>query len=238
MKKGDENKKVLIVGLSSAIGIELCKLYKKKGYEIFATYHQKSLGSVVSNKCEKLLKTDLSKQKGIDLLLEFADEFKPANIVYLPGYIDGKNLYENDLPSIQGSFNVNLFAYLLLISKTCVHMKSIGYGRYLSISSIGSKYGGSLNGINYTLSKNALEIFPKEYKLLAKDNIFFNNIVCGVTNTSIFKNKTEEDLLSRVQKIPIGRMANPKEIALACYRLCSIENTFQTLSNTTISGGE
>ena len=55
---------------------------------------------------------------------------------------------------------------------------------------------------------------------------------------SIFKNKTEEDLLSRVQKIPIGRMANPKEIALACYRLCSIENTFQTLSNTTISGGE
>ena len=162
---------------------------------------------------------------------------KPANIVYLPGYIDGKSLYDNSLNSLQSSFNINLFAYLLLISRTCGYMKANGYGRYLSLSSIGSKYGGGLNSLNYTIGKNALEYFPTEYKRLAEFNVFFNNIICGVTNTSIINSKKGK-LISRIQKIPIRRRAEPVEIALNCYRLCSYENTFQTLSNTTIAGGE
>ena len=117
-------------------------------------------------------------------------------------------------------------------------MKSMNYGRYLSISSIGSKYGGSKNSINYTLSKHLLEFFPREYKNLAEFNVFFNNIICGVINSEIIKNKKDFNIEKRIEKIPIKRSIDPYEIARNCYRLCSDENTCQTLSNITISGGE
>ena len=231
-------KSVLIVGLSSAIGKALFDIYSDKGFRIFATYNKNKLESSIKNTCVDSLSTDLSDQDGIEKLLEFAETTKPTNIIYLPGYIDNLDLYDNSLISIHKSFNINYFAYLLLISKTYKYMKSIGYGRYLSLSSIGSKYGGASNSLNYTISKKSLEYFPSEYKKLAEFNIFFNNIICGVTNSSIFKDKKNQELNARVSKIPVKRMAKPSEIAINCYRLCSYENTFQTLSNTTIAGGE
>ncbi len=234
----EKYKSVMIIGSSSGIGKELCNIYYQKGFNIFATHNKKELTSSISSKCQKILNVDLSNQKGIYQLLDFAEESKPSNIIYLPGYIDGKDLYENSLQSMHSSFNINLFAYQLLIARTCGYMKSIGYGRYLSISSIGSKYGGSLNGFNYTISKKALEFFPKEYKNLAEYNIFFNNIICGITDTSILNDKKKEVLKTRIEKVPVKRMAKPIELALNCFRLCSYENTFQTLSNTTIAGGE
>jgi len=231
-------KNVLIVGVSSAIGKSLFEIYINKGFRVYATYNKNKLESSIKNACKESLSIDLSDQYGIERLLEFAETTKPTNIIYLPGFIDNLDLYDNSLSSIHKSFNINYFAYLLLISKTYKYMKSIGYGRYLSLSSIGSKYGGASKSLNYTISKRSLEYFPSEYKRLAEFNIFFNNIICGVTNSSILKDKKNIDLNARVLKIPVKRMARPSEIALNCYRLCSYENTFQTLSNTTIAGGE
>ena len=70
-----------------------------------------------------------------------------------------------------------------LISKTANYMKK-KYGRFLSLS-IRSKYGGYLSSLNYTLSKSLLEFFLAEYKNLAKNNVFFNNLICDVTNTKM-----------------------------------------------------
>ena len=117
-------------------------------------------------------------------------------------------------------------------------MKKNKFGRFVSFSSIGSKFGGGNNRFNYTSSKILLEFFPKDLKIIAADNIFVNNIVCGVTDTPILKKKKNESIANRVRLIPIGRLAEPKEIALCCYQICSDKNTFQTLSNIKIAGGE
>ena len=117
-------------------------------------------------------------------------------------------------------------------------MKKNNYGRFLSLSSIGSKFGGGTNRFNYTTSKKLLEFFPKDFKDLAKDNIFVNNIICGVTDTPILRKKKFESIDKRVNLIPIGRLARPSEIAISCFNICSENNTFQTLSNITIAGGE
>ena len=134
--------------------------------------------------------------------------------------------------------NANIFAYWLLISNTIDYMKDNKYGRFLSISSIGSKFGGGENRFNYTTSKKLLEFFPRDFKNLAQHNIFINNIICGVTDTQILRKKKDETIQKRVQLIPIKRLARPEEIALCAFNLCSEINTFQTLSNTTLAGGE
>ena len=229
-------KNVLIVGISSTIGEELVKLYNKKGYIVYGTYRNNSADSSVLGFCKETIVLDLEKESHIYKLQDFANVLKPFHIVYLPGIIDHKTLYETNLENLQLTFNVNVFSYLLLISKTANYMKEKKYGRFLSLSSIGSKYGGSLSSFNYTLSKCLLEFFPAEYKNLAQNNVFFNNLICGVTNTKMIQSKKEID--QRVKKIPLKRMAEPIEIARACFNLCSTKNTFQTLTNTTIAGGE
>ena len=44
-------------------------------------------------------------------------------------------------------------------------MKKNNYGRFLSLSSIGSKFGGGINRFNYTSSKKLLEFFPKDFRI-------------------------------------------------------------------------
>ena len=229
-------KTVLIVGISSGIGEELVKLYKEKDYTVYGSYRKKSLNSSVLSMCKETIVLDLIKESDMNKLQDFALNLKPFHIIYLPGIIDKKTLYETNLKSFHLTFNVNLFSYLLLISKTINYMKEKKYGRFLSLSSIGTKYGGSLSSFSYTLSKYLLEFFPAEYKNLAQYNVFFNNLICGVTNTKMIHANKEVD--NRVKKIPLKRMAEPIEIARSCFNLCSTENTFQTLTNTTIAGGE
>ena len=63
---------------------------------------------------------------------------------------------------------------------------------------------------NYTISKNALDFFHTKYKNLAEYNIF-NNIICGITNTSILNNK--KVLKARIKKVPVKRIAKIIELA-------------------------
>ena len=231
-------KVVIIVGVNSSIGKSILDLYSEKNYLCYGSYNRGPLTNEIKNRCKNIIQCDLSNLRGIQTLLNFCKEFKPLNIIYLPGYIDNKSLDENDLESIHKTFNTNLFAYWLLISECIPYMKKVRYGRFLSISSIGSKFGGGEGRFNYTTSKKLLEFFPKDFKSVASHNIFINNIVCGVTDTNILKKKKNESISERTKLIPAGRLAQPKEIAQCCYQICSELNTFQTLSNITIAGGE
>lgn len=235
--KNKEINSVLIVGANSSIGSALIKKYFDNNFTCFGTYNN-SISNETKKFCDQLLKVNLSDEDGINKLIDFTLKHKPMNIVYLPGYVDQVSLFSNSIDSIHKSFNINLFGFWLLISESTSYMKAKNYGRFLSISSIGSKFGGGKNKFNYTTSKKLLEFFPRDLKDLAKDNIFVNNIICGATDSPIFYTKKEEDIKERIDKIPIKRLATANEIAIICYRLCSMENTFQTLSNTTIAGGE
>lgn len=231
-------RKTLIVGVNSEIGKALLNIYHKNDYDCIGTFNKNKPDIDTKNKCIALLECNLKTMSGIENLLEFSDKFQPHNIIYLPGYIDGKNLSNNTLKDIHETFNANIFAFWLLISRTSCYMKKSKYGRFLSLSSIGSKFGGGIDRYNYTSSKKLLEFFPKDLKDLAKNNIFINNIICGVTDTPILRKKKNESINKRINLIPVGRLASPSEIAQCCFNTCSENNTFQTLSNITIAGGE
>ena len=69
-------------------------------------------------------------------------------------------------------------------------------------------------------------------------NILINNLRIGVTDTKIHNRISNKNLERRVKLIPIGRMANKKEIAKFIYQLASQQNTFITGETISIAGGE
>ena len=112
------------------------------------------------------------------------------------------------------------------------------YGRILHCSSIGVKFGGGINTYTYSLAKHCLEFIPQHYKINSKANVLYNVLRIGVTDTKIHKKISKKNLKSRVEKIPLGRIGKPDEIAQYIYFLSSNNNSFITNQVLSISGGE
>ena len=109
----------------------------------------------------------------------------------------------------------------------------------MNVSSISVSHGGSASTLDYTLSKAALESLT--YSLsnsYSKHNILVNAIRAGVTDTKIHKLNPNKDLKERKKKIPLGRIAFPKEIAAVVDFLCSNQSSFVTGAVIPVSGGE
>ena len=73
---------------------------------------------------------------------------------------------------------------------------------------------------------------------LAPYNILVNTVCPGFTLTELtYKNNTLEQIESINKDIPMGRMAEPREMAEVVYFLCSDKNTYLTGQKITIDGG-
>jgi NAD(P)-dependent dehydrogenase (short-subunit alcohol dehydrogenase family) len=113
-----------------------------------------------------------------------------------------------------------------------------GWGRIVNLGSIGVKYGGGNNTFCYSLSKHALEFFPKDHKVWAASNVLINTLRVGVTDTRMHKVDPDKDMNERVTMIPMGRMATPEEIADVVYWLGSKQNKIMTGQVVTAASGE
>ena len=112
------------------------------------------------------------------------------------------------------------------------------WGRIVHLGSIGVKFGGGKRNFPYSFSKHALEFFPSETKDWVKNNVLINTIRVGATNTKLHLKLPSKNLKKRAKVIPMGRMAEPNEIAEFVYYLGSDENTYICNQVPAISGGE
>lgn len=100
-------------------------------------------------------------------------------------------------------------------------MKEQGGGSIINISSMVSIYGQPA-GCAYPASKFAVNGLTKSLgRELAKDNIRVNAVAPGVTHTDMVDALPEEVIAPLIATIPLGRMAEPEDIANACLFLAS-----------------
>ena len=72
----------------------------------------------------------------------------------------------------------------------------------------------------------------------ANQNILVNAISPGFVNTELTqKSLSSEQQQDMAKKVPLGRFAEPSEIAKAVLFLCSEKNTYITGQNIVIDGG-
>ena len=73
---------------------------------------------------------------------------------------------------------------------------------------------------------------------MGKLNIRVNNIAPGLTNTDMMKKNTPKNVIDDVLKnIPMGRVAEPSEIANAALFLASDLSSYITGQTIRVSGG-
>ena len=79
-------------------------------------------------------------------------------------------------------------------------MKRKKYGRIINTSSIGTKFGGGNSTFAYSLSKYVNEFIPGEIRKLSSNNILYNTIRIGVTDTKFHK-KDKKQVIKEKNKI-------------------------------------
>jgi len=112
-----------------------------------------------------------------------------------------------------------------------------GYGRIISISSVvGQK--GNFGQTNYAAAKAAIIGFTKSLALeTAKKGVTVNAVAPGFVNTAMTGQIPKDVLDKIVETIPIGRMAEPWEVARAVLFLADEQSSYITGQVFNVNGG-
>lgn len=217
------NKKtVFISGAARGIGQAIYQKLKKENYKIIAPTRQEL---DLSNNASMYRYIEANKNLKIDILINNAG-------INLPMWID-----ELTDENINQHIQTNLAAPIKLISAFVSNMKKNKWGKIINISSIfgivargkQTMYTATKHGINGVTKALALELGPY--------NILVNSVCPGFTNTDLVKRNTPEKNALLAKDIPLGRFAEPTEIAELVSFLISDKNTYINGQCVTIDGG-
>ena len=148
-------------------------------------------------------------------------------------------------------WQVNVMSYVRAIRAVLPGMRERGYGRIVNVSSTAGKRP-STGMPNYSVTKAAvLSLSRLVADLYAKDGILSNAVTPGPTASPAWlgpggladqaaarSGKSREDVLAAVgADRPLGRMAEPEEIAAVVVFLCSDRAAYVTGSAWSADGG-
>ena len=112
-------------------------------------------------------------------------------------------------------------------------------GRIINFTSQGWWSGGFGGSVAYAATKGGIVSMTRGLaRSLAKDNITVNAVSPGAADTAMMRSgMTDEQLASTVAAIPLGRMAEPSELAGAVLFLASDHAGYVTGATINVSGG-
>ncbi|VVC76962.1 Acetoacetyl-CoA reductase [Aquicella siphonis] len=117
-------------------------------------------------------------------------------------------------------------------------MKARNYGRIINISSINGQKG-QFGQVNYSAAKAGIHGFTKALALeVAKHHITVNTISPGYVATDMVM-AIQDDIREKIiAQIPMGRLAEPEEVARVVSFLADERNSYITGANIAINGGQ
>lgn len=215
-------KTVLLTGSSRGIGKAIYATLKDK-YKIIAP-GRSELDLLDDASIDNFISK--YKDKPIDIIINDAGVGYPSNLEDIRDEI------------INQTIKVNLVAPLKLIRGLTSHMKKKRYGRIINISSIAGMVGREKR-IVYSMTKFGLNGLTISLSLeLGKYNILVNSVCPGFVDTALTKkNVPAEEKQKLISAIPLGRFADPSEIASTVEFLISEKNTYITGHFLVIDGG-
>lgn len=215
------NKTILVTGGTGGIGSAVAALFDQFKGNVIVT--NSKLANFKSN------------ESVARLLEELPDIDIWVNCAGINTIDELDNIKEEDFDNIM---QVNVKAPFLIAKHLSKHMKKQKSGKIVNIASIWGDKTISKR-LSYTTSKSALIGMTKTLAVeLAKHNIQVNTVSPGFTNTKLTNSiLTKAQIKKLVSSVPMGRMANPDEIARIVMFLCSSQNTYITGQNIIVDGG-
>jgi len=154
---------------------------------------------------------------------------------------DDDSIETTELPAWQKVQDVNLKSVYLCCRAALRHMVPQGSGSIINTASFVAVMGSATSQISYTASKGGVLAMSRELGVqFARQGIRVNALCPGPVNTPLLQElfaKDPERAARRLIHIPIGRFAEPEELAAAVAFLASDDSSFITGSTFLVDGG-
>jgi NAD(P)-dependent dehydrogenase (short-subunit alcohol dehydrogenase family) len=136
--------------------------------------------------------------------------------------------------------DANLTGAFLCARSAYPALRASGHGRIVNVASMAGRATSTLGGVHYTTAKaGVLGLTRHLAREWARDGITVNAISPGIVDTPMVRGSTDDARMAQVlASIPLGRLAEPSEIAALICFLASDEAAYITGANVDIHGGE
>lgn len=239
-------KVAVITGGASGIGLASVRRLHAEGATIVIGDINPAAGQEVAEEVGgTFVQVDVSDEVDVATLFDTAAKiYGSVDIAFNNAGIsppDDDLIEDTGLDAWQRVQDVNLKSVFLCCKAALRHMVSQQKGSIINTSSFVAVTGSATSQISYTASKGGVLAMSRELGVqFARQGIRVNALCPGPVNTPMLKElfaKDPERAARRLVHVPLGRFAEPEELAAAVAFLASDDASFITASSFLVDGG-
>lgn len=233
------SRSVLVTGGNRGIGLAIARAFAEAGDKVAITYRSGEPPAELTALGVLAVRCDITDSDQVDLAYKQVEDAHGAVEVLVANAGITKDtllmrMSEDDFASV---VDTNLTGTFRVVKRANRGMLRAKKGRVVLISSVVGLLG-SAGQANYAASKAALVGFARSLaRELGSRNITFNVVAPGFVDTDMTKVLNDEQRAGIVGQVPLGRYAQPEEIAAAVSFLASDNAAYITGAVIPVDGG-
>ena len=239
-------KVAVITGGGSGIGLAAARRMRAEGARIVIGDMDETSGAAAAAAVDGLfVKVNVTDEAQVNHLFDTAArEYGAVDIAFNNAGIspdDDDSIEVTELPAWEKVQDVNLKSVYLCSRAALRHMTAQGSGSIINTASFVAIMGSATSQISYTASKGGVLAMTRELGVqFARQGIRVNALCPGPVNTPLLQElfaKDPERAARRLVHVPVGRFAQPEELAASVAFLASDDASFITASTFLVDGG-
>ena len=236
---------ILVTGATRGIGKSIaCSLVSSDNYIVGTATSEQGAESITNYMKELKINgigrvLDVTNGESVNnLVSEISDSIGPPTILVNNAGITRDQLLmrmnEEDWDDV---LETNLKS-IYRLSKACLRgMMKNRWGRIINVGSVVGSMGNSGQS-NYSASKSGMQGFSRALaREVGSRNITVNTVAPGFIETDMTSQLPEEGKKVMLEKIPLGRMGSPQEVACVVKFLASSSGDYITGETIHVNGG-
>ncbi|PXY20479.1 3-oxoacyl-ACP reductase [Prauserella sp. PE36] len=241
-----EGRVAVVTGGGSGIGLASAKRMASEGARIVVGDVDVAGGKAAAEEVGgEFVQADVTVESEVEALFQAAaDRFGSVDIAFNNAGIsppEDDSILTTGLEAWRKVQEVNLTSVYLCCKYAIPHMQRAGKGSIINTASFVAVMGAATSQISYTASKGGVLSMSRELGVqFAREGIRVNALCPGPVNTPLLTElfaKDPERAARRLVHVPMGRFAEPEEIAAAVAFLASDDASFITASQFLVDGG-
>jgi NAD(P)-dependent dehydrogenase (short-subunit alcohol dehydrogenase family) len=229
----------VITGAASGIGAAAAARFAAEGARVVG------VDVAGESPAELSLRADVSDEQAvIDVYARVRESFGRIDVLFNNAGIspseDGSVL-DTSLEAWQRVQDVNLRSVFVCCKHGIPHLLESGGGSVINTASFVAVMGAAVSQISYTASKGGVVSLSRELGIqLARRGVRVNALCPGPVATPLLRDlfaSDPEQAERRLVHLPMGRFAEPAEVASAALFLASDDSSYVTASAFMVDGG-